>query len=78
MIEGEKASALLPKSWRKFFNSGIIIPTKMRFCNSCSNKRMCNKCNNLVNENKEVEANLILLRRRAASEVGYTLPYFKG
>ena len=36
MIEGEKVSALLPKSWKKSFDSGIIIPTKMRFCNECN------------------------------------------
>ena len=29
---------MLPKSWKKSFNSGIIIPTKMRLCNQCSVK----------------------------------------
>ena len=43
MIEGKKISALWPKSWKKSFNSGIIIPTKKRFCNDCNHKRMCNK-----------------------------------
>ena len=31
MIEGKKLSALLPKSWKKWFDSGVIIPEKMRF-----------------------------------------------
>ena len=31
MIEGEKISAILPRSWKKSFDGGIIIPTKMRF-----------------------------------------------
>ena len=33
MIKGKKGSALLPKSWKKSFDSGTFIPTKMRFCN---------------------------------------------
>ena len=39
MIEGKKVSALLPISWKKLFDSGIIIPTKMRFCNECNDKK---------------------------------------
>ena len=38
-IEGKKVSALLPKSWKKSFDSGIIIPTKMRFCSECNDKK---------------------------------------
>ena len=36
IIEGKKISAMLPKSWKKSFDSGIIIPTKMRYCNECN------------------------------------------
>ena len=36
MIEGKKVSALLPKSWKNSFDSGIFIPTKIRFCNECN------------------------------------------
>ena len=57
MIEGEKISALLPKCWKKSFDSGIIIPTKMRFCNESNDRKMCDKCNNQITENKEFEAN---------------------
>ena len=39
MIEGEKVSALLLKNWKKWFDSGIIIPPKMRFCNECNDKK---------------------------------------
>ena len=77
MIEGKKISALLPKSWKKSFNSGILIPTKMRFCNECNDKRMCNKCDNEVNENKDIEADLNLLERQAPSDFGHMLIYFK-
>ena len=46
----------------------------MRFCND---KRMCKKCKNQVDENKEFEAVLKLLKRQALNEIGYIHPYFK-
>ena len=52
MIEGKKRSAILPKSWKKPFDSGLIIPTKMRFCNECDDRKMCDICNNQKNEKK--------------------------
>ena len=39
MIEGKKISAMLPRFWKKSLNSGTIIPTKMRFCNECNDKK---------------------------------------
>ena len=36
MIKGDKISAMLPRSWKKSFDNGIIIPAKMRFCNECN------------------------------------------
>ena len=30
MLDGKKISAMLPRSWKKSFNNGIVIPTKMR------------------------------------------------
>ena len=41
-IEAIKVSALLPESWNKSFDSGIILPTRMRFCNEYNDKKMCN------------------------------------
>ena len=76
MIEGEKISAMLTRSWKKSFDSGIIIPTKMRFCNECNDNKMCVKCNNHINENKEFEANLNLLKRNAPNEFDHMLPYY--
>ena len=76
MIEGDKISAMLPRSWKKSFDSGIIIPTKMRFCNECNVKKVCNKCNNQINENKEFEANLNLLKRDKPNDCGHMLPYY--
>ena len=77
MIEGKKKSAMLPKSWKKSFNSGIIIPTKMRFCNDCKDKKVCDKCDNPTNENKEYEANLNKLKRHSQDEFGCMLPYYE-
>ena len=57
-IEGEKKSAMLPRWWKKSFNSGVIIPKKMRFCNECKHGILCTTFNNQINENEEIEANL--------------------
>ena len=49
----------------------------MRFCDECTDKTMCDECDNQVNENKEFEANLNLLKRKAPSQFGHKPPYFK-
>ena len=77
MIEGKKMSILLPKSWKKSFESGIIIPTEKRFCNECNDKKMCNRCNNQVNENREIEANLNEIKRHPPNEFSHMLPYYR-
>ena len=76
MTKGEKISAMLPRSWKKSFDNGIIIPAKMRLCNESTVKKVCNKCNNQINENKEFEANLNELKRRPPNEFGHMLPYY--
>ena len=58
---------MLPKCWRKSFDSGMFIPTKKRFCNECDEKKMCNKCDNQINETKEFEANLKELKKQPLS-----------
>ena len=73
----KKITAMLPRSWKKSFNNGVIIPTKMRQCNVCKDGILCTTCNNIINENKEFEANLILLKRKATNEFGYMLPFYK-
>ena len=77
MTEGKKISAMLPRSWIKSFDNGIIIPVKMRFCNECNDKKLCDKCNNLINENKEFETNLNELKRHPPNEFCHLLPYYK-
>ena len=51
---------MLPRSSKKLFNSGVMIPAKRRFCNDCTRKLTRNDCNNQTNEIKEFEANLNL------------------
>ena len=67
---------MLPKSCKKSFNSGVVTPTKMRFCNECNDKRMCDRCIDLITENKEIETNLNLFKREASNQFGHMLPFF--
>ena len=76
MLKGKKITAILPRSWKKSFENGVIIPTKMRQCNVCKDELLCSNCNNKINENKEFEANLNLLKREAPSQFGYMPPYY--
>ena len=48
MLQSKKISAMLPRSWKKSFNNGIIIPVKMRRCNESNDKMLCITCNNQV------------------------------
>ena len=71
-IEVEKVTAVLPKDWKKLFNSGVFIPEKMRFCIICNGEILCDDCSNQVTK-KELEANLTLLKRQAPNEFGYMI-----
>ena len=62
---------------KKLFNSGVIIPTKMRFCNECNTEKGCDGFNIQANENKEFEANLNLIKGQPPNEFGHMLPHFK-
>ena len=76
MSENKKISDMLPKSWKKSFNNGIVIPAKTRRCDKCRGTILCATCNNQNNENKEIQANINLLHREAPKEFGYMLPYY--
>ena len=52
MLEGKKISAMLPRSWKKSFDNGIVIPIKMKRCNECKGEILCDDCKNQVNEKK--------------------------
>ena len=58
ILEGKRILTMLTRSWKKSFNNGIIIPTKMRRCNECKDGMLCTTCNNQNNENKQFEANI--------------------
>ena len=40
MIEGKKISAMLPKSGKQSFKSGVVIPVKLRFVDECCKKNI--------------------------------------
>ena len=73
MIEGKKKSAMLPKSWKKSVNIGVLTPTKMRQCNNCKKGILCTTCNNQFNENKEIAANLNAIKRHPSNEFAHML-----
>ena len=77
MLKGNKRSAMLPRSWKKSFINGIIIPTKKRRFNECKDRILCTTCNNQINENKEFEAKLNELKRHPRNEFGHMLPNYK-
>ena len=76
MLDGKKITAMLPRSWKKSFDNGVIIPTKMKQCSACKDGILCTTCKNQINENKEFEANLNELKRRRPNNLGYMLPYY--
>ena len=44
---------MIPRSWRKSFNNGTIIPVKTRRCNEGKGKTLSDEYNIQVNENKK-------------------------
>ena len=75
MIESKEISAMLPRILKKLFDTGVVIPAKMRFCNGCNAKVLCDECENQVNEIKKCEANLNLLKRPPSNLFGHMLPF---
>ena len=62
MIDGKKISAILPISKKKLFNSGVIVPTKIRFFTECNKDKYCDRCDNQITENEKFEDNMNLLK----------------
>ena len=48
----------------------------MRQCNACKDGILCATCNNQINENKEFEGNLNLLKQEKPNDRGHMLPYY--
>ena len=76
MLECKNLLAMLPRSWKKSFNNRVITPVKMKPCDECKDGILCMTCIIRVDENKEFEANLNLLKRHTRNELGYMLPLF--
>ena len=77
MLEDIKVSAMLPSSWKKPFNIGIVISLKMRRCIECKGEILCDACQNQITESKKFEGKLYLLKRDFPNEFGHMLPYYK-
>ena len=71
-----KKSAIIARSWKKLFDSVVIIPTEMRFCDEGNKEKCCDRCNNQIDRNKDFGANLNLMKRKAPNHFGHMLPYY--
>ena len=76
MFNGDKLIAKVPLSSKKEFSQGVITPHKMRYCNECGKDFLCGGCDKLVNENKELSANLNELKRQPPNGFGDMLPKY--
>ena len=77
MLYGDKLATKVPKSWKKSFNSCVVIPHKLRNCSECTNEILCENCDKLVNQRKEFSANLNELERHPPIEFGHMLPWYE-
>ena len=76
MQQFKKIVGTFPLSWKKSFESGVIIPSKTRDCMICKESILCEECKLKTKQIKEFEANLNELKRKPANEKGNMLPYF--
>ena len=76
MFEGDNIVAKVPLSWKKSFSHSVILPYKMRNCSDCIEDVLCDNCDSLVNQNKELSANLNELKREKPNNFGHMLPKY--
>ena len=76
MKEGKSVSSKFPLSWKKSFSDGVLIPTRDRYCNKCSDDYICKDCESKTKQYKEFEANLNELKRQPPNELNQMLPYY--
>ena len=76
MFEGDKLVAKVPLSWKNSFSQDVVIPHKLRNCTDCKEVILCDNCDRLVNQRKEVSANLIELKREKPNQFGHMLPKY--
>ena len=75
MLKGNTVHAKLLLSWKRSFESGIIIPKKLRYCTQCKENLICDDCDKKINQIKEFSHNFIELKRQAPNFSGYMLPW---
>ena len=76
MADGGKLIAEVLLSWKKSFNQGVVIPHEMKNCVDCKKDILCDECDKLVNQKKDISANLNELKREAPNEFGHMLPKY--
>ena len=76
MADGGKLIAKVPLSWKKSFSQGVVIPHKMKNCVDCKKDILCDECDKLVNNKREVSANLNETKRQPTNEFGQMLPKY--
>ena len=69
MADGGKLIAKVPLSWKKSFSMGVVIPNKMRNCTDCKKDILSENCDKLVNQKKELSANLNQLKRESPNNL---------
>ena len=74
LADDDKLAAKVPLSWKKSFSRGVVIPHKMRNCHECKKDILCDNCDKLVNQKKELSANLNELKRKKPNDYGHMLP----
>ena len=65
---------MLPRSWKKPLNNGVVKPVRMRRCNNGNGEILCNECNIQINENRKIDGILNFSNRHAPNQFGYMLP----
>ena len=76
MADGHNLIAKVLLRWKKSFSQGVVIPHKMKNCNKCTKGILCDDCDKLVNQNKEISANINELKRKPPNEFGHMLPKY--
>ena len=76
MFNGDKLIAKVPLSWKKSFSYGVVISQKIRNCKYCTKIVLRDGCDKILNQNKELSANLNELKREAAIKFGHMLPKY--
>ena len=76
MADRGKLVAKVLLSWKKSFSQEVVILHIMRNRTECKKDILCDQCDKLLNQRKELSANLNKLKRQAPNEFGHMLPKY--